>query len=83
MAYEMKEGTGSLWKNDRREKDTQAHARGSALIDGVEWWVDAWTNATTAGERYQSLKFRRKDAQVQPQPAQGIGNDDPDDFIPF
>jgi hypothetical protein len=63
MAYEMKPDTGSLFKNDRREKDTHANARGSALIGGVEYWVDAWTNETQSGDKYQSLKFKRKDAQ--------------------
>ena len=63
MAYEMKDNTGSLFKNDRREKDTHANARGSAMIDGVEYWVDAWTNTTNAGDKYQSLKFKRKDAK--------------------
>ena len=62
MAYEPKDNTGSLFKNERREKDTHAHAKGTALIDGVEYWVDAWTNETRDGSKYQSLKFKRKDA---------------------
>jgi len=60
MAYEMKEMTGSLFKNERREKDTHAHAKGSALIGGVEYWIDAWTNETKDGQKYQSLKFKAK-----------------------
>lgn len=87
MAYEMKENTGSLFKNDRREKDTHANARGSALIDGVEYWVDAWTNETNSGDKYQSLKFKRKDQQ---QPATGQSRPQPaafdtdlDDDVPF
>lgn len=63
MAYEQKDNSGSLFKNDRREKETHAHAKGTALIDGVEYWVDAWTNTTNAGDKYQSLKFKRKEAQ--------------------
>ena len=64
MSYEPKDMTGSLFRNDKREKDTHAHARGSAFIDGVHYWVDAWTNTTQAGDKYQSLKFKRKDAQT-------------------
>lgn len=63
MSYEQKENTGSLFKNDKREKETHAHARGSALIDGVEYWIDAWTNETRDGSKYQSLKFKRKEAR--------------------
>jgi len=86
MAYQMKENTGSLFKNDRREKDTHANARGSALIDGVEYWVDAWTNETNDGTKYQSLKFKRKDAQgggsqSRSQPA--AFDTDLDDDVPF
>jgi hypothetical protein len=85
LAYEMKPDTGSLFKNERREKDTHAHAKGSALIDGVEYWVDAWTNTTNAGDKYQSLKFKRKDAaQSKPQPTGGSGFDaELDDDVPF
>jgi hypothetical protein len=62
MAYEQKDNSGSLFKNDKREKDTHANARGSAMIDGVHYWVDAWTNTAQSGDKYQSLKFKRKDA---------------------
>ena len=64
MAYEMKPDSGSLFKNDKREKETHAHARGSALIDGVSYYVDAWTNTDKNGNKYQSLKFKRKDTQA-------------------
>jgi hypothetical protein len=74
MAYEQKDNTGSLFKNDRREKDTHANARGSALIDGVEYWVDAWTNEAKDGSKYQSLKFKRKE---QRSGYSGSYNDDP------
>ena len=72
MAFEPKDNSGSLFKNDRREKDTHAHARGSALIDGVEYYVDAWTNTDKNGNKYQSLKFKRKEQA----PAQGFGQRD-------
>jgi hypothetical protein len=87
MAYEMKPDTGSLFKNDRREKDTHANARGSALIGGVEYWVDAWTNETSSGDKYQSLKFKRKDAQggggSAPRSQSAAFDTDLDDDVPF
>lgn len=60
MAYEQKDNTGSLFKNDRREKDTHPHAKGTALIDGVEYWVSAWTKEGDKG-RWQSLSFTKKE----------------------
>lgn len=64
MAYEQKNNTGSLFKNDKREKDTHANARGSALIDGVRYWIDSWTNEDRNGNKYQSLKFKRADERA-------------------
>jgi hypothetical protein len=69
MAYEPKDNTGSLFANENRQSDTHANAKGTALIDGKEYWVDAWTNTSANGKRYQSLKFKLKDKQ----PAQGGG----------
>jgi len=60
--FQHKPDSGSIFKNDNREKDTQPHGKGDCLIDGVEYWVSAWTNtAQSNGARYQSLKFTRKD----------------------
>jgi len=90
MAYEPKENTGSLFKNDRREKDTHPHAKGTALIDGVEYWVDAWTNEDRNGNKYQALKFKPKEQQQSRggSGGGGWGNDSRDDrqddgFAPF
>lgn len=58
--YEIKDNTGSLFANDKREKETQPNAKGSAMIGGVEYWVSAWTNTSSKGTKYQSLKFERK-----------------------
>lgn len=59
--YEQKDNSGALFANDKREKETQPNAKGSAMIDGVEYWVSAWTNTSSKGMKYQSLKFERKD----------------------
>jgi hypothetical protein len=59
MSYTPKDNSGTLFKNDRREKETQPNAKGTALIDGVEYWVSAWTKEGKAG-KFQSLSFERK-----------------------
>jgi hypothetical protein len=59
--YEQKPDTGALFANADRTKETQPNAKGSALIGGVEYWVSAWTNTSSKGAKYQSLKFERKD----------------------
>lgn len=60
MAYEKRDMSGSLFKNDKREKDSHPHATGTAIIDGVEYWVSAWTKDGAKG-KFQSLAFKRKD----------------------
>lgn len=63
MAYEMKELTGSLFKNDRKESDTHPDYKGSAMIGGVEHWLDAWINTAKDGSKYMSLKMKPKEAR--------------------
>jgi hypothetical protein len=87
MSYTPKDMTGSLFKNEKRESDTHPNARGSAVIDGVDYWVDAWTNTTQAGDKYQALKFKRKEAKKAPDrfgaAKAGAPNDRFDDGPPF
>ena len=60
MAYEQRDNSGVLFKNEKREKDTHPNATGHALIDGVEYWVSAWTKEGKNG-KFQSLAFKRKE----------------------
>ena len=95
MAYQQKPDTGTLFINDNREKETHAHWQGSALINGVEYWVNEW-NVTTdrdgnplPKDKYRkNLGFKRKDSQKAPNPQKDSiapdGPEDPfDDSLPF
>ena len=83
MAYEMKELSGSLFKNQKREKDTHPNATGSALINGVEYWVSAWTKEDKNGNKWQSLAFKPKDEKQAERPqAKAKGFEDLEE-IPF
>lgn len=56
MAYEMKPSSGSLFKNDRKEKETQPDLRGKIMLpNGEVRWVSAWKKKTSAGENWLSL----------------------------
>ena len=86
MAYEPKDMTGSLFKNDRKETDNHPDYKGSALINGVDHWLDAWINTDRNGGKYMSLKLKPKDAnghKPAPQPASSYDDDDQDDSVPF
>ena len=81
----MKDNSGSLFVNDKREKDTHPQAKGSAMIDGREYWISAWTKTSASGKRWQSLSFQLKDNQPTTESGGGwqAPADDLDDEIPF
>lgn len=73
---------GALWKNDRREKDTHPQMRGTAEINGVEYWVSAWTSKEGGKKPLVSLSFQVKDAIPTAAPAPSADVDFDDD-LPF
>lgn len=82
MAYEVRDLSGSLFKNDKRTSDNHPNARGSAMVGGVEYWVSAWTKRDKNGNPWQSLSFTPKE-QNQPAPMSATNPDDFDYDIPF
>ncbi len=79
MAYQIRELSGSLFKNEKKTEEKHPQMQGSCLIDGVEYWVSAWTKDAPLG-RWQSLAFKRKEAKPDAKPAPAS---DDDDSIPF
>jgi hypothetical protein len=88
MAYELKDNSGSIFRNEKREKDTHPHGTGKCLIGGVLYYVSAWTKEGTNG-RFQSLSFKPVETKQETEPSQNnrtrpAGNKYPDDQeIPF
>ena len=62
VAYEMKDLNGALFKNKKKEKDTDSGYQGSCKIDGNEYWINAWVKETkgTPPEKYFQLSFKKK-----------------------
>ncbi len=81
MAYEMRELSGSLFKNEKKTEDKHPQMQGSCLIDGVEYYVSAWTKDGAKG-RWQSLAFKRKDSKPADKPAPA-SIEQMDNDIPF
>ena len=84
---------GVLFKNDRKEKDTHPNMKGSINVEGVEYWVSAWTKEGQNG-KFISLSLTPKEqtqtaaqavkqvAPPQRQQAATVVLDD-DDNLPF
>ena len=87
MAYEMKPGQGSAFKNDNKVEDWHADFKGKLmLLDGSTVWLDVTKKKKQDGEVYVSVRVRQMENRdaVPPQRAtpSKIAGDDPD-AIPF
>jgi hypothetical protein len=89
MAYTPKPGSFSLFKNDRKEKDTHPDYRGDgALLDGTPAWISAWLKEAN-GKKFFSISIKPKDDQGadfrggSAGPVAGSGRDDPAGGDPF
>ena len=75
-----RDGSGSLFRNNKRDKDTQPNARGDAMIGGVLYEISAWTKKDKNGNPWQSLAFKPKEARPDAGPAEvAWGSDRPKD----
>ena len=79
---------GALFVNDKRQSENQPNAKGSLNVEGVEYWVSAWTKVSKNGAKYQSIALTRKEQQSAPQQApqqasQPAPSVDFDDDMPF
>jgi hypothetical protein len=80
---------GVLFKNDRKESDSHPDYKGSAEVDGVEYWLAAWIKTGQKG-KFMSLSFTEKEERNNPPPREPVkqtrgqqrGRDDMAD-VPF
>lgn len=73
--FEQKDNSGSLFKNDRKEKDTHPDYKGTAKLAGVEYWMSAWMRESANKTKYMSFAFTPKEAQASA-PANTIDDDE-------
>lgn len=97
MAFEQKDLSGSLFKNDRKNTANHPDYTGSVMVDGVEYWLSAWLKDGKNGKsKWMSLGLKRKDddkptqylkqaAHQAPKPVERGGSyaEDLNDEIPF
>ena len=77
---------GSIWKNEDRKSETHPQFKGSAEVNGVEYWVSGWLRKADANPKApaMSFSFQAKEQQSAPKTAQAPANDfDSGEDIPF
>ncbi len=78
--------TGIISKNDRKESDKHPDIKGSANIDGVEFYVNGWRKTRKDGSGFfYSLSFKPKEeaAPSRPTRQQQPVTTEIEDDIPF
>jgi len=75
MAYEQRDNSGILFKNDRKQKDTHPDRQGTAMVNGVMYEVAGWIKQGAKGP-FLTLAFKRKEGQQKPETSDIPFNDD-------
>ncbi len=85
MPFEHRDMSGSIFKNDRREKETHPHYTGSCKINGQEFWISAWIKEATGKSKgkWMSFAFKPKEGSGGHTAGMDASLDDFDDDIPF
>jgi len=60
MAYEQRDNSGSLFKNDYKKTAAQPDYTGNGMFNGIEGKISAWLKDGQRG-KYMSLAFTPKD----------------------
>jgi hypothetical protein len=68
MSFQLREGQGDLWKNDRKNADNQPDMTGKFMLNGKLYRVAGWHKTTGSGKGFYSLAVKESDeaAQVDP-----------------
>ena len=65
MAYEAKPGQFSLFKNEKKEKESQPDYNGSGMdLNGQECWISAWVKRPDGKKPFFSISIQPKDEQA-------------------
>ena len=55
--YEQRELSGSLFRNTEKEQSNHSDYNGSCLINGTEYWMNAWLKEGKDGKKWMSFSF--------------------------
>ena len=62
--FQQKDNSGAMFKNNDKTGETEPDYKGNALIDGSDYWINAWLNTSKAGNKYMKFSFSPKEAVI-------------------
>lgn len=85
MAYETKDNSGRLFKNEEKKNERGPDYSGTCLINGEEMFMDAWIKTAESGRKWMSFSFKPKQQKPAAKPQKPVGKSlaDSDDDIPW
>lgn len=55
--------SGALFRNDRKEKETQPDLRGKINVEGKDFYISAWSKNSEKAGKYMSLALTPVEAK--------------------
>jgi hypothetical protein len=84
MAYELRDGQGTLFRNERKETEKHPDYTGSIkLPDGSECWLSGWIKQGAKGKFFSLQIGKPKNEAASKPAARKPVADDMSDEIPF
>lgn len=59
---------GVLFKNADKNSDSSPDYRGSINVNGVDYWLSAWTKTSQKGTKFMSLSVKAKEPKKSSEP---------------
>ena len=82
MAYQMKDGSGTLFKVQEKKNERGPDYTGDCMIGGEVFRMAAWIKESESGRKFMSFKFEPKEEQAAKPVAKKSRHDDEGD-VPF
>ena len=88
MGFELREGSVSLFKNNKKTNDRAPDWRGEGLFNGEKIKISGWQKQTSKGEMFISMKvekdaYKPQTRNVEKPKQQSFAGSDLEDDIPF
>jgi hypothetical protein len=82
MAFEQRDNSGAISKNDKKTEPKHKDYQGSALIDGQAYWISGWIKDGKNG-KFLSLAFELKKDQSGKSNSSSKKEADDEESMPF